>query len=372
MSLLDRVTTFKNERTRAITPENPTGEKAKACMESSNLGLSRKGRGSIKLPMNEETVIAEIEGPGIIRHIWMTIRDRTEKGTFVLRDVVIRMYWDDCDIPAVEAPIGDFFCNGFGERCDVNSLPIVVCPTGGFNSYFQMPFRKKAKITITNQHPKDITAFFYTVNYALVDEVPENSLYFHARWNREKITKLQEDYTVLDRIEGKGYYVGTYLAITALERYWWGEGEFKFYLDGDREYPTISSTGSEDYFGGAWAFHQLDEMGRPSAKNYSTMFLGYPYQSHRDPSRDRFETGKSNAVHAFGDDALPRHGLYRWHIMDPIAFNEDIKVTLQQIGNDDLELFERQDDLASVAYWYQDSPYGIDKKFPDRRDRLPR
>ena len=174
MNLLSNIMTYKGERSRAVSPENPTGEKGKACMEASALGPSRKGRGSIKLPMGEETVIADIKGPGIIRHMWMTIRENTEKGSFVMRDVVLRIYWDDSKTPAVEAPIGDFFCNGFGERCDVASLPIVVNPTGGMNSYFEMPFAKRAVITMTNEHPKDITSFFYTINYAEVDALPEN------------------------------------------------------------------------------------------------------------------------------------------------------------------------------------------------------
>ena len=157
MNLLSNIMTYKGERSRAVSPENPTGEKGKACMEASALGPSRKGRGSIKLPMGEETVIADIKGPGIIRHMWMTIRENTEKGSFVMRDAVLRIYWDGSDTPAVEAPIGDFFCNGFGERCDVASLPIVVNPTGGMNSYFEMPFAKRAVITMTNEHPKDIT-----------------------------------------------------------------------------------------------------------------------------------------------------------------------------------------------------------------------
>ena len=158
MNLLNNITTFKGERSRAVSPENPTGEKGRACMEDSALGPQRKGRGSIRLPMGEETVIADIKGPGIIRHIWMTIRENTEKGSFVMRDVVLRIYWDNSSTPAVEAPLGDFFCNGFGERCDIASLPIVVNPTGGMNSYFEMPFRERARITITNEHPKDITS----------------------------------------------------------------------------------------------------------------------------------------------------------------------------------------------------------------------
>ncbi|MEZ0118512.1 glycoside hydrolase family 172 protein [Heyndrickxia faecalis] len=372
MNILNNVTRFKGEQSRTISPENPTGEKGKACMFDSKLGPGRKGRGSISLPQGKETVIAEISGTGIIKHMWMTIRENTEKGSFVLRDVILRIYWDGARTPAVETPLGDFFCNGFGERYDVNSLPIVVNPNGGMNSYFEMPFRKKAKITITNEHPKDISSFFYTINYNLVDELDNDVLYFHAYWNRERQTKLQKDYVVIDNIHGHGYYVGTFLALTALERYWWGEGEFKFYIDGDEQYPTISSTGTEDYFGGAWAFHQKDLYGRPSAKNYSTLFLGYPFHSNRDATRDRFETGKLNAVHAFGDDGLPRHGLYRWHLLDPIAFKENLKVTLQQIGNDDIQLFEREDDVSTVAYWYQNSAEGAMDPIPDRRARLPR
>ena len=179
----------------------------------------------------------------------MTVTDKTIAGSFVLRDLILRIYWDDESTPSVESPLGDFFCNGFGTRCEVNSLPIVVNPTSGMNCYFEMPFRKKAKITLTNEHPEFIKHIFYTFNYALT-EVPDDAMYFHAKWNREPITTKGKDYTLIDGIKGTGYYVGTYFALCALERYWWGEGEFKFYIDGDEDFPTITSTGAEDYL---WA-----------------------------------------------------------------------------------------------------------------------
>ena len=134
---------------------------------------------------------------------------------------------------------------------------------------------------------------------------------------------------MLDGVRGKGYYVGTYMALCALERYWWGEGEMKFFLDGDEEFPTVTSTGAEDYFGGAWAFLDRPPHALPEAQCFNTLFAGYPYRSTRDATRDRFSAGKPNPnpMLATNDDALPRHGLYRWHLPDPISFKEDLRVT---------------------------------------------
>ncbi len=372
MNIFNSVTQFNFEQTRTISPENMTGEKGKSCMKASALGPGRKGQGCISIAAGERVTIAEITGPAEIRHMWFTLTDRTHRGSFVLRDVVIRIYWDDETVPSVESPIGDFFCNGFGARCDINSMPIVVNPTGGFNSYFRMPFNKKARIEIHNEHEADLQHFFFTINYALMPKPFENPLYFHAQWRRQRVTNYAQDYVILDNVQGYGYYVGTYLALTALERYWWGEGEFKFYLDDDSEYPTQHSTGSEDYFGGAWAFHNRDSQGRPKAKCFQTMFMGYPYQTNRDATRDFFQTGDSNPVHGFGDDSLPMHGLYRWHLPDPIAFHKNIKLAFQQIGNDDIRLYERCDDIASVAYWYQSPSVNNNPVFPNKQQRTPR
>ncbi|WP_080873191.1 glycoside hydrolase family 172 protein [Oceanobacillus timonensis] len=372
MLTLEGIEKLKNNKSRSINPENPTGATGAGGKEGSDLGPSRKGRPMIHLKRGETVTLAEIDGPGTIRHIWMTVTDATVHGSFVLRDIVLRMYWDDEETPSVEAPLGDFFCNGFGTRCDVNSMPIVVNPSGAMNCYFPMPFRKKARIVVTNEHEGDIDAFFYTINYTVEDDIDDDTAYFHAQWRREKYTQEAKDYTVVSDIRGKGHYVGTYLALTALERYWWGEGEFKFYIDDDEQYPTICGTGTEDYFGGAWAFHKKHEDGIIRSSTYNTPFLGYAFQSTEDHTRDNFPKKDSIPTHGFGKDALPMHGLYRWHLPDPIRFDEKLTVTLQQIGNDDIKLFERADDISSVAYWYQTMPHQPFPKLPGTKERRPR
>lgn len=354
----------KQGKSRAINAENPRGEKGKGGMAASGLGPSRKGRPCLRdIKSGETVVLAEIDGPGILNHIWMTVTDKTtEADCFVLRDLVLRMYWDGEAVPSVESPLGDFFCCGFARDCMVNSLPIVVAPNRGFNSYFQMPFQKKARITLENQHANPIPAFFYQVDYCLHDELPEDIAYFHAQWRREKVTALQQDYVILDQVKGKGHYVGTYIALTTLERYWWGEGEIKFFMDGDVTYPTICGTGTEDYFGGAWSFaKQVD--GKTVEQNFCTPYLGYPYYSTHDESIH-------NPYH--NNDCMPMRGFYRWHIQDPVCFDEDLKVTIQQIGVGHRGLFERQDDMASVAYWYQAEPHQTFSPLLEKEGRWPR
>ena len=339
-------------RSRSINQENYTGEKGKGGMASSDLGPGRKGSPCIrKVEPGSTITLGEIQGPGVIQHIWITVTDRTsERNRYVTRDLVLRMYWDGEETPSVESPLGDFFCCGFGESYLVNSLPIAVNPQRGFNCYFPMPFRKSAKITIENQNDEIVPGFFYQIDYCEYDELPENTAYFHAQWRRQRLTEKAKDYVILDNVHGSGKYVGTYLALTTLERYWYGEGEVKIYLD------------AEDYFGGAWSFaHQED--GRTVEQTFCTPFLGYPYYSNRD-------TAIHNNYH--NDDMMPQRSFYRWHIMDPILFEKDIKVTIQQIGVYHGGLFERQDDVASVASWYQTEPHTGFQPLPERKERWPR
>ncbi len=348
----------------SLSMENPTGEKGRGGTASGILGPGRKGSPALRnIPQGETVVIADIDGPAVIQHMWFTISDTKDDGYFTLSDVVLRMYWDNEETPSVEVPFGDFFLNGFSTYTRVNSFPVVVNPVRGYNCYFPIPFRKHAKITIENQHPGVLKSFFYQIDFTRYPALPENTGYFHAQYRRERLTQPGRDYVLLDNVKGRGMYVGTFIALTALERYWYGEGEFKFFIDGDRDYPTICGTGFEDYFGGAFAFVEDQRRETKAVETlYQTPFLGFHYFSAEEPDHSWRYDGS----------CPPMRGFYRFHLPDPIRFQKDLKVTLQQIGNCNTGLFERQDDISSVSYWYQTEPHGAFPALPDRKIREPR
>ena len=356
---LDMLTMPSSGRSRCVNAENPTGGKGRAAMATSALGPSRKGSPCIQtIAAGQSVTLMDVDGPGVIRHIWMTVTDRTSPtGPDVLRNLILECYWDGEDTPSVACPVGDFFCCGHAQSCRVNSIPVMVNPNRGFNCYWAMPF-ERARIVLRNDHNEDVPAFFYQIDYTAYDELPQDMMRFHAQWRRERLTESGRDYVILDGVRGHGAYVGTYLALTALESRWWGEGEVKMYIDGDDEYPTWCSTGTEDYFGGAWSFAAFDEAGHMREQTYTGPYMGFPFYSQRLVGRES----------DYWDVATPvMRGLYRWHIPDPIYFEHDLRVELQQIGVDESGLFERSDDVASVAYWYQGEPHA---PFPDTiRDR---
>ncbi|GAB6858710.1 glycoside hydrolase family 172 protein [Microbacterium xylanilyticum] len=351
-------------RTRAINAENPTGAVGAAAAASSDLGPGRKGSAWYDLPPGGTLTLADIEGSGVIRHIWITITDRTEAGPFVLRDVILRMYWDGAEHPQVDVPLGDFFCNGFGQRALVTSEPIVVAPTGGMNSYFPMPFRTGARIEVVSEHAGDIGGVFFQIDYTLGDDFDSWPGYFHAQWRRSNgTTSLGEDHVIVDGIRGTGTYVGTYVALASLQRFWWGEGEVKFFIDGDTELPTLCSTGLEDYAGGAWGFQNgLHPVPEPYPITFSAPYCGYPFASAKDETR----------ASDFWTPMLPMHAMYRWHLPDPVFFQSDLRVTLQQIGTWQHGLFERCDDISTTAYWYQSTVAERFAALPSAAARTPR
>ena len=289
----------------------------------------------IKIEPGELREIANIDGPGAIQQIWMT-------PTGHWRYSIIRIYWDDQESPSVECPVGDFFACGWQKFAHVNSLPICVNPGSAFNCYWEMPFRKKCRITFENIG-EEAMYLYYQINYTLTD-VPEDAAYFHAQFRRTNPLPYGEVYTILDGVKGKGHYVGTYMAWQVNNNGWWGEGEIKFYMDGD-VWPTIVGTGTEDYFCGSYDFDA--KVTKPNGAEsleyweFSTAYAGLPQVIRPD----------GHYV------ANTRFGMYRWHIMDPIRFDSDLKVTMQALGwRSAGRYLPLQDDIASVAYWYQTLP----------------
>lgn len=342
LSLLSRA------KTRSISPENFNGEKGKAGMatEGTGAGCARDlGQGwkispSVKIEAGTTFTIAEIDGPGAIQQIWMT-------PTGHWRFSIIRFYWDDEETPSIECPVGDFFACGWQKYAQVSSLPVCVNPGSAFNCYWEMPFRKKCRITMENIGYDDMV-LYYQVNYTLTD-VPEDAAYLHAQFRRTNPLPYKEDYTILEGVKGHGQFVGTYMAWQVNNTGWWGEGEIKFFMDGDTDYPTICGTGTEDYFCGSYNFDVGKENG--GYREFTTPYAGLPQVIRPDglyQSQQRF-------------------GLYRWHIMDPIRFEEDLKVTIQALGwRAKGRYLPLQDDIASVAFWYQAEPHAPFPALPDR------
>lgn len=343
---------LSNAKTRSISPENFTGEKGKggmadpvkdkdkrnianAAYPARDLGQTWKVNPYIKIAGGEVFTIAEMDGPGAIQHIWMT-------PTGNWRSTIIRIYWDGETTPSVEAPVGDFFCMGWGQYAPLSSLAVCVNPGSAFNCYWTMPFRKSCKITMENILNEEMT-LYYQIDYTLTD-VPEDAAYFHAQFRRTN-PNLTSDYTMIDGIKGKGHYVGTYMAWGVNNNGWWGEGEIKFFMDGDSKFPTICGTGTEDYFCGSYNF---DRNGKYN--EFCTPYAGL----HQVIRPDGLYTSQQ------------RFGLYRWHIADPIRFEKELRITIQDLGwKSGGRYLPQKSDIASVVFWYQTEPHNPFPKFPD-------
>jgi len=349
---LGNLSRLSNAKTRSISPENFSGGKGQGGMATLEEGTAKNaardlGQGwkvnpYIHIEPGETYTLAEMDGPGAIQQIWMT-----PSGTW--RYMILRMYWDGEDEPSVECPLGDFFACGWGEYAQVSSQPVCVNPGRAFNCYWVMPFRKKAKITMENINDQRCT-LYYQINYTLTD-VPDDAAYFHAQFRRTNPLPYKDVYTIVDGIEGQGQFVGTYMCWGVNNNGWWGEGEIKFFMDGDREFPTICGTGTEDYFCGSYCFLVAGEDGKRKYKEYTTPYAGMP------------QVIRPDGVYS----ANTRFGLYRWHIMDPIRFEKDLRVTMQALGwRSGGRYLPLQDDISSVAYWYQTEPHKPFPKLPDK------
>ncbi len=348
---------LSDAKTRSISPENFTGEKGKGGMAdpvadkgkrnvanaadvSRELGQGWKVNPFIIIKGGETFTIAEMEGPGAIQHIWMT-------PTGNWNYTIIRIYWDDETNPSVEAPIGAFFGMGWNEFVPLNSLAMTVNPGSAFNSYWQMPFRKKCRITMENINTEEMR-LYYQVDYTLT-EIGEDEAYFHAQYRRSDPTQGAL-HTILDGVKGKGHFVGTYMGIQVNNKGWWGEGEIKFFMDGDKDYATIVGTGTEDYFCGSYNFE--NKVTR-QYQEFSTAYAGL------------HQVVRPDGVY----NSQQRFGMYRWHILDPVRFDRDLKVTIQDLGwRSEHRYLPQKSDIITIAYWYQREPHAPFPVLPAKND----
>jgi hypothetical protein len=296
-------------------------------------------------------VVMDEQGPGVITHIWITFlgpepQDWAPKGSANHQEMLLRVYWDGNPRPAIEAPVGDFFANCFGRRSELLSLPVIVEDADSYNCFWHMPFRKSARIEIENQSERPISLLYYNIDWIKKDRLPDDTPYFYAQYRQEYPVQKGQDYVLLDT-RGKGHYVGTVLAVRTRSPAWFGEGDEKIYIDGEAK-PSIWGTGTEDYFLSAWGL-----------KTTSTPYFGVPY----------FDQWGIVGGHT---------SAYRWHINDPLVFNTGIKVTLEHFGwisPDENPQYkstswnQREDDYASVAFWYQTGQPTFTARAPHARER---
>ena len=311
----------------------------------------RSNRDNFRVAPGATHVLLDAAGPGVITHLWLTFlgpepQAWAKNGSANHQEMLLRIYWDGQARPGVEAPVGDFFVNCFGQRREVISLPVIVEDGDSYNCFWPMPFRKSARIEIVNQSEKPISLLYYNIDWIKKDKLPKGTPYFYAQYRQEYPCQHGRDYVVLDT-RGKGHYVGTVLAVRTRSPSWFGEGDEKIYIDGEAK-PSIWGTGTEDYFLSAWGL-----------KTTSTPYFGVPY----------FDQWGIVGGHT---------SAYRWHLNDPIVFNTGIKVTLEHFGwispdeNPNYKSTswnEREDDYSSVAFWYQTGTPTFVARAPDARER---
>ncbi|MGD0577839.1 MAG: glycoside hydrolase family 172 protein, partial [Bryobacteraceae bacterium] len=282
--------------TRWATFENPSAAKGAAASENKQA----KGHAFDPFKAGETKTLLNVAGSGIVRRIWITLPDRDPS---MLRSLRLEMFWDGARSPAVSVPLGDFFGAIHGRAARLEN-ELFVNPEGrSFNCYIPMPFRRAARITLTNESGRNLDSLFYDVDVLMNDRPDPDALYFHALFRRQRWTEPGKDFEILPRVRGEGRFLGVHFGVITAPDVtgWWGEGEVKMYLDGDESLPTIAGTGTEDYIGTGWG-------------------------------QSLFQTRYTGCTVA--DEKTRQYAFYRYHIPDPVYFHKDARVTIQQIGGD--------------------------------------
>lgn len=315
---------------RSISFENPTGARGAGGQAASKLGPTRKGSPARTMKPGESVTLCDIQGSGTIRHIWIT----TRRSPDILRGCVVRAYWEGQENPSIECPLGDFMGFAHGKVTAYQSALHSAGPSAGMNFWLAMPFTKRARLTFSNEGT-NATPLFYQIDYTLGDKHPKDVGRLHTLFRRENPTTLKQDFELLPLRHGAGRFIGSLMGIRSLTNGWWGEGEFKVYRDGDKEFPTICGTGSEDYVGLSW--------------------------------------GMQDVTYLYNGCSLNTNGfvsMYRWHLPDPIYWQKDCRVTIQQIGYKGGGLFERVDDWSCATFWYESVPSAALPAMPSVQARM--
>lgn len=352
MTELDKLIQPQNASSFCFSAENPQGLKGGGSRGAPNQKLSA----AILLKPGETKTLADAAGPGFINSMWFS--------GYTGPDFILRIYWDGQAEPAVEVPLCAFFGFAFGSNvtdCEgrfpvLSSAAVNVNPAKGFSCFWKMPFRQHCRLTLENRNPKQTRDCYYTILGAYAP-VPSDCLYFCASYRQQRPVPADQEYVVIDGIKGQGHFVGLTLAVTlGRNNGCWVEGEPKMYIDGDK-YPSINFTGTEDYFLGAFCFGK-DNPALNRVQTYSGLYSGLFAE---------FGSCPNNAVWASGERyaSLSRFLAYRWHIQDPICFQKDFRMTLQDLEYaPDFGWRSRSDDYLTVAYWYQTLPIAPFKELP--------
>lgn len=346
---------FGDDMENLAKPKKGRSMRATSAAELKKGEFAHSNRDNSNVKPGVTKVLLDAKGPGVITHMWFTFLSPephpwAKEGSANHQEILLRIYYDGLDRPGVEAPMGDFFANAFGKRSEVISTPVVVEDADSYNCYWRMPFRKSIRIEIINQSAKNLSLLYYNIDWLKLETLENDTPYFYAQYRQEYPVEQGQDYLILDT-KGKGHYVGTVLSVRTRSPSWFGEGDEKIYIDGEDK-ASIWGTGTEDYFLSAWGL-----------KTTSTPYFGTPY----------FDQWGIVGNHT---------SAYRWHVHDPIVFNESIRVTIEHWGwissdeNKDGKTHswnERQDDYSSVAFWYQTgiptfearAPLAIERKLPN-------
>lgn len=340
----------RSMRATSTFREGPDGNYDPTAPPKSDLE-EKSNRDNFRVPPGATHVLMDVEGPGVITHMWITflgpeIHPWAKSGSANHQELLLRIFYDGNDRPGVEAPVGDFFAGCFGRRSEVISIPVTVEGGDSYNCFWHMPFRKSCRVEIVNESEKPLSLLYYNIDWIKKDAIPDDTPYFYAQYNQAYPLETGKPYTILETM-GKGHYVGTVFCVRTRSPYWFGEGDEMISIDGD-VIPSVWGTGTEDYFLCAWGLERV-----------LTPFFGVPY----------FDQWGIVGGHT---------SAYRWHVNDPFLFNESFKFQFETFGwmspdeNPEYRAHSwnpREDDFASVAFWYQTGTPTFSARAPHARDR---